>query len=163
MQSIYKISEEFENLFLEIEQNDGELSPELLERLEISTAQMQGKGIAYAKKIMFYDAYAETAKKEIERITAQKKQAEKISAFLKKTISDAMIRFGIDKIESDFVKLSFRKSSPLEIDNEDLVPAEFKKEKIEISVDKTAITNFIKSGGVVDGCRLVEKQNLQIK
>ena len=58
--------------------------------------------------------------------------------------------------------ISWRKSTSVFIDCvPELLPDQFKKIKIE--PDKTEIKNILKAGGKIDGCKLVEKNNLQIK
>ena len=74
-----------------------------------------------------------------------------------------MEEFGINKIKSETLQLSFRKSESVEVFDESLVDEKFKKVKTEISLDKTAIKNAIKNGEDVQGAKIVEKNNLQIK
>ena len=59
------------------------------------------------------------------------------------------------------LKISFRKSESVEIDNVEELEDRFKRVKVE--ADKTAIKQAIKSGKEVKGARLVENNNLQIR
>lgn len=67
------------------------------------------------------------------------------------------------KYEDGRVKISFRKSESVEIDEGaiDELPARFIK--VERSVMKTPLKDALKGGQTFDGCRLVTKQNIQIK
>lgn len=67
----------------------------------------------------------------------------------------------IPKFESLKVNISFRKSKSLEIDENVVLPKEFIRVKEE--ADKMAIKDFISNGGTIDGCKIVEKNNIQIK
>jgi hypothetical protein len=67
------------------------------------------------------------------------------------------------KYEDGRVKISFRKSESVEIDEGaiDELPARFIK--VERSVMKTPLKDALKGGQQFEGCRLVTKQNIQIK
>jgi hypothetical protein len=133
------------------------------EYLDSVEMQLQEK----AKNIFFYmqqfDSNMDTIDKEIKRLTELKKFHSSQYTKLKDYVSYAMTSANIEKIETALVKFSFRKSSSLEITDETKIPAEFKKEKITISIDKNAIKNIIKEGKEVPGAVIKENKNLQIK
>lgn len=72
-----------------------------------------------------------------------------------------MEEFGIELIEGRTLKISFRKSESVEVDNVDELDEKFKKVKVE--ADKTAIKQAIKNGEEIKGARLVKNNNLQIR
>ena len=47
--------------------------------------------------------------------------------------------------------------------NEEIIPAEFKKEKITVSIDKAELKKYLKEWNVIEWARIEERQNLQIK
>ena len=59
--------------------------------------------------------------------------------------------------------VSFRKSTKLEVVDEYLIPNEFMVQTVTVKPDANAIKALLKNGVEVDGCRLVENQNIQIK
>jgi hypothetical protein len=61
------------------------------------------------------------------------------------------------------IKINFRKSESVEIDNLALLDAKFLNEKVTITPDKMAIKEAIKNGEDVNGARLVINNNIQIK
>lgn len=67
------------------------------------------------------------------------------------------------KFEDGRVKISWRKSESVEIDEGaiDELPARFIK--VERSIMKSPLKDALKGGQQFDGCRLVTKQNIQIK
>ncbi len=67
------------------------------------------------------------------------------------------------KFETPKVKISYRKSETVEVENIDLLPKEFIKEKVEKSADKVAIKQFIKGGKTLNGAQLVTNINMQVK
>lgn len=93
------------------------------------------------------DAFAER-RKSVERQLKNKK--EYLSDFLRGC-----------PFETLRVKISFRKSESLEVSESAIVPEEFLKYKVE--VNKADLKKAVKSGLVLDGVQLVQKQNIQIK
>lgn len=59
--------------------------------------------------------------------------------------------------------VSYRKSEAVTIENEEIIPTEFKKEKVMISVDKIAIKEALKDGREVQWASIETRLNLQIK
>ena len=74
-----------------------------------------------------------------------------------------MQQFGVEKIETPTLKLSFRKSESVEIIDEKDVPGNFFETKTVSTVSKTKIKEAIKEGQTIPGAQLITKQNLQIK
>ncbi|NCC19406.1 MAG: siphovirus Gp157 family protein [Bacteroidia bacterium] len=100
---------------------------------------------------------------EIERLTKMKKSYQAKTNNLKNYISYTMQKNGIEKIESDIVKFSFRKSETIEIIDESMIPSEFINIKEVKTVDKIAIKKAIKAGNNVRGVECLVHKNLQIK
>ena len=77
---------------------------------------------------------------------------------------DYLLRlFKIEKMQTEINELSYRKSEAVVFTDEEAIPAEYKKEKTTISVDKTEIKKALKSGTEVPGAMIEVRQNLQIK
>lgn len=80
-----------------------------------------------------------------------------------KNICDVFMKaLEIDKIETEAGKISYRKSSSVEIIDENLIPNEFIKIIEEKKIDKLAIKEALKDKEVT-GCKLNIKYNIQIK
>jgi len=67
------------------------------------------------------------------------------------------------KFETPSVYLSYRKSTKVNVINQDKIPKEYIKTKEETSVDKVKIKKSILSGINVDGVELCNELNMQIK
>lgn len=67
-----------------------------------------------------------------------------------------------NKFNTTKVAVSFRKSEVVEVDEEQC-PKEWMNEKVTFSPDKIAIKNAIKQGREIEGCTLIERNNIQIK
>jgi len=98
---------------------------------------------------------------EIKRLQGLKKSRENTAARLKTTISEAMQLFGVQEIKTPVLKLCFLKSTTVETDEN--LDANFVKTTTTTAPDKAAIKAAINAGEVVNGARLVEHFNLQIK
>lgn len=64
MASIYNITAELEDIFLELEENGGELTPELEERLTITQDNLKEKLNNYRKAYTMLNLDAESCKKK---------------------------------------------------------------------------------------------------
>lgn len=98
------------------------------------------------------------AKAMSDRAKAAEKKAEGLRGYL------AAILAG-EKWSSPKVAISWRKSVAVEIDEAELpeLPEQYLRTKTTIEPDKTAIKDALKAGEYIEGCRLVEKNNISIK
>lgn len=161
MKSLYEITEDALAIISELEQN--ELTDELLDRLAISQEELQNKATNYAYVIKDAEANVLAINNEIERLNALKKAENRKIEVLKERISGAMNLYGIEKVQTPTIKMSFRASKSVEIINEDQIDKQFIKEKLVKSVDKIAIKKAIESGDLVEGALLQSNKNLVIK
>lgn len=104
-------------------------------------------------------------KNEEKRIAENRKVLENKLDRFKTYVKENMQRLEIQKLESELGTLSIAKNpASVEILDESLIPDDYKKEKVTITVDKTAIKNDLKAGKNIQGVRLVEdKTTLKIK
>jgi predicted phage tail protein len=159
--NLFNIKQEYINLVNSIIDNNGELSPELSQALAINETELKEKAINYAYVIRSFEYENDIIDAEIKRLKALKEQKEKAIQKLKDTVLDAMNLYGIEKVDSPSLKLSFRKSESVEISEN--LDKRFMIEKITMQPDKLAIKEAIKKGEQVEGAVLVINQNLQIK
>lgn len=82
---------------------------------------------------------------------------------LKDYLTRSMWLTGDRLLETPKIKLSFRKSTSVDVDDVEKLPKEYIKEKIEISADKTLLKKALQAGEEIEGATLKETQNLQIK
>lgn len=169
MNSLYNISNELRDVYCKLENGEGldletgEISEDIANALVISQQNLQTKAIDIGYVIKSFDDQIDLYEREIKRLTEIKDQMKKRKEWLKSNLSNAMQEFGIIEVKGKTLKLSFRKSESIEIDNIDLLDERFKTTKIEVKADKTAIKEAIKKGEQVKGARLIENQNLQIR
>lgn len=94
MTSIYNITTELEDIFLELEENGGELTPELEERLVITQESLKSKLDSYRKAYTVLNLEAESCKKEEQRLAVLRKTKENNAERLKDVMLDAVITYG---------------------------------------------------------------------
>ena len=164
--SLYNISQEYIELMERVEDAEGVLDDSTALALEINSEEVQVKGGNYGLMMRKYEGDIATIDAEIKRLTALKKSKVLTVARLRETVSNAMQLFGITKIETPIIKLSFRKSTRL-VETEDYkadtVPDKYIVREEVVKVDKKAITADLKAGLSVVGYELQENQNLQVK
>jgi hypothetical protein len=161
--NLFQIEQQYLNLSNELLEVGGELTPELEQALEISQEQLNNKGIAYGFIIKKFETESDIIDAEIKRLQALKKSRENTVERLKERIKSAMELFDVDKIETPLMKLSFRKSEAIQIDDITLIPSMYKTLKVTEHPDKTLIKDSLKLGKEVKGASLVINNNLQIK
>lgn len=163
MSSLYHIASEYLAIADQLEESGGEITPDIEQALAINREQLQEKAGNYALVIKDFEHKNAAVDEAIKRLTELKKSRQKAMESLKNRLKSAMELYGVERIESDFVKLSFRKSEAVEIESEDLIPPIFKEQVVTEKIDKNAIKAALKGGTEVPGARLDKRQNLQIK
>lgn len=104
-------------------------------------------------------AEIEALKAEKDAFAQRQKSAENKMESLKKYITGYL---GGAPFESAKVKVSFRKSESLRIDNGTTIPDEYLRFK-EPEVNKAELKDAVKKGLVIDGVQIVENLNIQIR
>lgn len=115
------------------------------------------------REINLLKSFLPWMEEEMKRLKELKESRENKIEKGKERISYLLQQAKIEKMNTEFNKLSFRSSESVEILDEDKIPEQFRKIKTEIKPDKTAIKEAIKAGKTVPWATIVEKQNLQIK
>ena len=100
---------------------------------------------------------------EIKRLMDLKSSHDRKVASVDKQIDYLLKLFKIEKMQTEINELSYRKSEAVVLTDEAVIPAEYKKEKMTISIDKTEIKKALKAGTEVPGAVIEVRQNLQIK
>lgn len=159
--NLFEISHDYVDLMNEIESVDGELTPELSERLVIHEKERDVKSIAYLEVIRKNEAFDLMIDNEIKRLQDLKKRNKTTIERLKTTLLGAVNLFGEYTVGT--VTFKTRKSTGLVIENETLIPKDYQKTVVKTTVDKKKITDAIKNGTDVSGAYLEERKNLMIK
>jgi hypothetical protein len=166
MKSMYEISREAMDIVSALEENEGELNPDIESALRINQNELQEKSINYAYAIKTVSNDVDAISEEIKRLQALKKAKDNTIQRLKDTVVNAMQIYGLEKVETPTLKLSIRRSEAVIIDDifTKVNPeGYYMTEKITYTPDKTMIKEAIKRGENIEGARIIENYNLQIK
>lgn len=158
---LYEIDTNLRILWDKIAEQEGELTEEDIQALNELEIAQNDKLEGYGVIIRELNAEIEECNSEIKRITEIAKHKKNASERLKKTLQEYMLNNELDKFESLKVKISFRKSQSLEIEEGAELPDDLMRIKKE--PDKTAIKEYIVNGGELKGVFLLDKKNIQIK
>lgn len=161
MKSLYKITEEAVIIASQLE--EGEVTPELENALIILQSELQEKAINYAYVVKSFEDDVTAINEEIKRLTAIKTAKVNAMDRMKEAVTNAMLINRIEKVSSPTLNLSLRRSESVEVDSLEQLPEYFKTVKTTVTADKTRIKTSIKNGCNVEGARIVENFNLQIK
>jgi len=113
--SLFNIRQEHLTLLALIDEAEGELTPEMQEDLKLNKEGFKDKALSYGYLIRKLDAESDVIATEIKRLQNLKQRAEKRSDLFKKMLDEGMKQFGYEKVESELLKISYRKSTPVEL------------------------------------------------
>lgn len=155
MATLYEINHQIYNL---IDQETGEILNEaMFDELNIQRDEKLENIALYIKNLK---ADVEAFKKEEETFKKRRQIAENkirnLTEYLKYSLAG-------NKFKSSKVDVGYRKSTVVNITNIDAIPKEYLKETVNVDADKTALKQAMLEGEIIDGCELVENQNIQIK
>lgn len=105
----------------------------------------------------------EAIKSEIKRLTSLLKSNRNKQDTIKKLMLEAIQAFPEHKLKTAKVSLWVKKTVALDIDNEDIIPQEYFREKRTIELDTTRLKNDLEEGVFVQGAQLKENQFIQIR
>lgn len=109
------------------------------------------------------ELYATEFRKSIQEKKQELQVLENIENEKKTNIVNSMLQIGLKSVEFINQKFTLKKSPwSLKINDEELIPQEFKKEKVEIIIDKKAIKEKISNGEDIAGCEIVYSHSLVI-
>lgn len=154
--NLYNIQQELIDLFNIIEENEGELTPELEEQLNITEEDFRSKIKDYTQYINSLNYEQVAIKEEINRLKKLYDNKDKTINRLKSTLIDAIDKFGdTTKTGTKYIdygtgKVSIRKSHAVDV-NEDLV------EEVE-----TAVTNTIQFSATNNQLSTTENMDVDV-
>lgn len=122
------------------------------------------KADGLAKVITNYTDLIDSRKAEAKRLTESAKVFESRVDYLKnRLLKPLMETSGNRKLECKSFTISFRKSSAVEISDEDKLPLRFMKLKEVKSVDKVGLKKWLSEGYETSGASIIERESVQIK
>lgn len=160
-QTLYNITEDQRLINAMLEENGGELTPEIEEAMQITEDNFLDKAEAYGATITEYDAQAEACDAEIKRLLSYKRTCQNVSRRMKERLSEAMRAFHRENVTAGTFRFSFRKSTAVVVENEDMIPDEFFK--MERTLCKKELKDALKAGDIIVGAKLETRQTIQMR
>ena len=161
--SLYKLTAEFLEAIgnLQVCEETGEiLNFDTLDELNMA---IDAKVESVACHIKNQAALASSVKSEEDALAKRRKAIDSNVKRLQEYLVFAMDAMGKEKFETAKCRVSFLKSSKVNIDDESILPKDFIRQTIKEEPDKTAIKEAIAAGEVVAGASIVTGRNIQIK
>lgn len=153
--TIYEIDDEILNL---VDQETGEVVDiERLQELEMERDKKISNVACWIKNLK---AEAEAIKAEKDNLAKRQQACEKKAEQLRNYLSYALNGM---KYKDARVSVSYRKSETVEVDDAALSSLPDEYIKVERTVKKAELKDALKLGFEFDGCRLIEKNNIQIR
>lgn len=159
----------------ELEDNGGELTPELEAMMNDTQESISLKIDGYRSLIAKLDAQCDAIDKEIERLQKLKRTTARSRQRIADHVLNVMRCFGIDRIEGRFCKFSLRKGRKLNVDDE-LVQLRYRSAidalkaqlpawmTVDVKVGKTALKDAFKGTDVLPvGCEWEQTESLMIR
>lgn len=173
--TLFQLSNDMMALEDTLWENGGELTPELEQALIETEQSLAQKVDGYNAVIRSFAYKGDVLDAEIKRLTALKKTADNAQKRLKEHVLNTMQVFGIEKLEGAYCKMSIRRSSKVETNDEQLTAAYLNAVQalneslppylsIDVKVNKTAIKDYLKEEGILPaGAEIVDSYSLQIR
>ena len=173
--NLYELTAEQARIEALLEENGGEITPEIEEALTLTAEALPKKVDGYGVLIRQFAAAEAACDAEIKRLQALKKTAQNAQRGMKDRILYAMQAFGYDKLTGEITKFSTRSSKAVEIDEEELLERYLEPIaklnaalpdwlKVEPKVSKTVIGNEYKATGLTPaGAHVVDNISLIVK
>jgi len=159
--SLFQINSELVEVTNLLIENGGELTPELESRLQIAENELKAKSVNYYHVIKELESTTNMIDAEIKRLQELKKARVNTIEKLENALLYSMKLHGIEKIDTDTLKISLRRSKSVEVVDIDLLP--FNCLKIEKKAIKSEIKKLIEEGMEIEGAKIVENLNLNFK
>lgn len=154
MANLYEIDEQ---IMACVDMETGEIIDE--EKLQMLQLEFEKKVEGIALWIKSLLAEAKMVKEEKDTLAARQKSCENKAESLKRYLENALSG---EKFKTSKVSISYRKSKSVQVDDIDKLNDDYLKYALP-TADKTKIKQALEQGIELEGVRLVESNNIQIK
>lgn len=163
MNTLYDITLQYREMLekmLDTASEDGEVDEQVMHELTQAQDALEVKAENCAAMYLEIDSEIERIKKFEGKIKTRRERLQNRRDRLKEYIDRNLTAAQIERIEGEFVNISYRKSEKVEIDNEAEIPEEYWR--VTKEPDKTAIKQALKAG-ISMGAHLEPTKSIQIK
>lgn len=169
MATLYELLDDYDYLYKLLSNGDaidketGEVDEVVAEQLWMCKDALNDKIQNYGIIVKQLTADAKMFEDELNNLEKRKQRAERNAEWLKEFLSTAMQQMEMTEFKNSKVNITFRKSSKVEILDPNKLDKKYMVEKTTYTPSKTMIADDLKAGIEVEGAKLVETQNIQIK
>lgn len=164
---LYEIANEYKQIFdeIELESETGELNEEAVLKLSDLQTKMDDKVVAVACFIKNIDAERNAIAEAKKAMAIREARLNRKIEFLEDYLRFNMERCKITEISSSPYFTIKLKKNPYSVDIEDesIIPKDYWKEKVTVSLDKMKIKEEMQQGVIIPGVRLVQNSRVEIK
>ena len=171
MTSLYNIGNELQSIADDVtvlleqgaDPNSDEVQ-QLLQKMVAQESDWDTKALRVAKFLNHIKAQQEIVKLEVDRLQKKMKQLGSTFDNLHDLLLWQMQGFGKTEIKDPILSIKVRDNPPsVIIEDESLIPNDYKTEKTTVTVNKTRIKAAFNAGEQVDGDNIVNSQRLEFK
>lgn len=174
MQSLFEIESKYLELMNEIEELEGEITPEIEKQLIINQNELKNKVSQYRELMIMIESDISAADIEIKRLQAFKQRKTNLISLLKDRLLEAVRLYGEDgksgnkTLKFETISLYTRKTMPLVVPEDDKIFIEYLESaypdlvRITKSVDKMAMKDVLKQGVDIPGAYIDDKKETVI-
>ena len=156
MKTLYELSENYLEILAQCDEDNAEVA-DALNAIESDIEDKVKNGIGLIQTLK---RRAENYDAEIKRLSSLRKATENNVERIQNNYLDNLRRIGKTKVVTPIGTMTLAKSGgkrKMIIDDESLVPAEFKTTRYEEIIDKDALRDSLENGEVIDGAHLEER------
>jgi hypothetical protein len=163
--NLYQISNEYQHILEQsFDQETGEVNEQALVSLEEVKTTMEEKSIAIASFVKNLDAERKAIEEAKKAMADREKALERRVEWMTNYLQSNMERCGISEIKSPYFGIKLKKC-PVSVDvqDENIIPDDYKKVKEVVSIDKLKIKEELLSGVLIPGAALKQNNRLEIR
>lgn len=161
---LFKISHDYRAVLDRVDDAEGVLDDTLEADLDAVQGALEEKVEAVVVVMRELDAEAAALKAEEQRLAMRRKAREANAERLRAYTARCLGMAGTRKIATPLAVVSLRATTSVDVAcAPESLPEAFRRTKVEVSADKTAIGAALKAGTEIAGCSLVTRDSLQVR
>jgi Gp157 protein len=162
--NLYQISSEYKEILDDLYDDEGVVNQNALIKLEQNEIAMEKKAIAIASYIKNLEAERDAIKKAKQQMADREKRNKKREDELTGYLLSNMENRGLKEITCPYFNIRLKKCPPsVGILDENMIPDEYRRTKIEVSPDKIKMLQEMKMGVVIPGVCMQQNMMVDIR
>jgi len=161
--NLYNISDKYLAVLSNVNEY-GELEESSLLELDKIEDELENKAVAISSYIKNLEGHQNAIKKAVDDMNDRGFVIQRKIEAIRKYLLTNMERTGISKINSPYFDITLKKNPcSVVIEDEAILSDDYKKAKVQLSIDKIKIRDDLKNGIEVKGAKLIQSNRIEIK